>query len=180
MRIIKGRFGRRLLYPPSGLPVRPSTDLGKESLFNILENKIEFELTHALDLFAGTGSISFELVSRGCVSVTAVDKDFRCIRYIKKVADELGMPELRSIRTDVFRFLQRHRMKYDFIFADPPYDFTQEDYEKLIQLIQEAELLQPEGVFVIEHSKWVDFQDIDLFTEQRKYGKVHFSFFEKE
>lgn len=172
MRIIKGRFGRRLIHPPAGLAVRPSTDLGKESLFNILENRLDFEQTHALDLFSGTGNISFELVSRGCPSVTSIEKDMRCIRFISKTAKEFHMPELKLIKADVFRFLANHRQAYELIFADPPFEMPQSDYEHMIQIIRERGLLAEGGTLVIEHSKRIELTHLPWLVELRKYGKA--------
>lgn len=177
MRIIKGKFNRRLIHVPAGLPVRPTTDLAKESLFNILSNRIDFEDIIALDLFSGTGNISYELVSRGCKSVTAVDSDSRCIQFVNKTAASFNMPELKSVKADVFRFLAMQRIKYDLIFADPPYELDHSKYEDIIKLIEENFLLQVEGILVVEHSRGIDLSHLPNFTEMRNYGKVHFSFF---
>lgn len=180
MRIIKGKFNRRLIHVPTGLPVRPTTDLAKESLFNILNNRIDFEGLIALDLFSGTGNIAYELVSRGCKSVTAVDQDSRCVQFINKTAEHFGMPELKTVRADVFRFLSMQRIKYDLVFADPPYEFEQKMYEDLVQLTINKELLQQEGILIIEHSRGIDLSGMPHFSEIRNYGKVNFSFFSKE
>lgn len=149
--------------------------MAKESLFNILENHFDFEDIVALDLFAGTGNISYELVSRGCQRVTAVDENNNCIRFIRDTATKLNMEELLAIRSDVFRFIPMHKMKYDLIFADPPYD--SEHYDLLVKLVLENDLLKEDGLFVVEHNKFLDFKEHPRFVEQRRYGKVNFSFF---
>ena len=149
--------------------------MAKESLFNILENHFDFEEIIALDLFAGTGNISYELVSRGCPRVTAVDENKNCIKFIRETANKLNMEELLAIRSDVFRFIPMHKMKYDLIFADPPYD--SQHYDLLVNLVLENNLLKEDGLFVVEHNKFLDFKDHPRFVEQRRYGKVNFSFF---
>ena len=175
MRIIRGKHQSRQITAPSNLPVRPTTDMAKESLFNILENHFDFEEIIALDLFAGTGNISYELVSRGCPRVTAVDENNNCIKFIRDTANKLNMEELLAIRSDVFRFIPMHKMKYDLIFADPPYD--SQHYDLLVNLVLENNLLKEDGLFVVEHNKFLDFKDHPRFVEQRRYGKVNFSFF---
>lgn len=157
------------------MPVRPTTDMAKESLFNILENYFDFEDVEALDLFAGTGNISYELVSRGSGRVLAVDENPGCVKFIRETANKLVMNELSVVRADVFRFLPKHAMKYDLVFCDPPYDC--ERYEQLVQLVFESGLLKDNGMLVVEHSKHVNFAEHPHFMEQRHYGKVNFSFF---
>lgn len=175
MRIIRGKYQRRQIHAPNNLPVRPTTDMAKESLFNILENHIDFEETIALDLFAGTGNISYELVSRGCPHVTAVDENYNCIKFIRETADKYKMEELMVIRSDVFRFISMHKIQYDLIFADPEYN--NQHYDLLVNLIFENNLLKENGILVIEHDKSINFMQNPRFQEQRKYGKVNFSFF---
>lgn len=178
MRIIRGRYQRRQIHAPKNLPVRPTTDMAKESLFNILENRIDFEETLALDLFAGTGNISYELVSRGCRQVTAVDENQACVKFIREVASTLNMNELFVVRSEAFRFLASAHQQYNLIFADPPYDC--QHYDTLVTSVFENNLLNPEGgILVVEHSKYVNFSEHPNFVESRKYGKVHFSFFEQ-
>jgi len=152
--------------------------MAKESLFNILSNKIDFENKSALDLFTGTGSIAFEFVSRGCQPVIAVDKNFQCIQFIKKAGSEFGMEKLQAIRTDVFRYIQSTSKKFDLIFADPPYAL--EGIETINQLIFENKLLNKDGWLIVEHPREIDFSEQDYFVEHRKYGKVNFSFFTQE
>jgi 16S rRNA (guanine(966)-N(2))-methyltransferase RsmD len=149
--------------------------MAKESLFNILENHVDFEDITVLDLFAGTGNISYELVSRGCPRVTAVDENNNCIKFIRETATKLNMEELLAIRSDVFRFIPMHKVKYDLIFADPPYD--SQHYDLLVSLIFEHNLLKEGGMLVVEHNKFIDFKEHPRFVEQRRYGKVNFSFF---
>ncbi|MBO7286811.1 MAG: 16S rRNA (guanine(966)-N(2))-methyltransferase RsmD [Bacteroidales bacterium] len=175
MRIIRGKYQRRQITAPNNLPVRPTTDMAKESLFNILENHVDFEDITVLDLFAGTGNISYELVSRGCPRVTAVDENNNCIKFIRDTAAKLNMEELLAIRSDVFRFIPMHKAKYDLIFADPPYD--SQHYDLLVSLIFEHNLLKEDGMLVVEHNKFVNFNEHPRFVEQRRYGKVNFSFF---
>ena len=175
MRIIRGSHQRRQIVAPDNLPTRPTTDMAKESLFNILENQIDLEATTALDLFAGTGNISYELVSRGCPHVTAVDENNNCVRFIRETANKLNMPELSVVKSDVFRFLPMHKAKYDLIFADPPYDC--QHYDLLVNLIFENQLLKEDGIFVLEHDRTIDFSSHPNYYDHRKYGKVNFTFF---
>ena len=175
MRIIRGRYQRRQIIAPTNLPVRPTTDMAKESLFNIIDNYFDLEETEALDLFAGTGNISYELVSRGCPKVVAVDQDFGCVRFIRETANKLNMKELLVIRADAFRFIEKNKAQYDLIFADPPYDCKQ--YEDIVQLVFKNNLLREGGMFILEHDKYQHFDDHPHFMEQRHYGKVNFSFF---
>ena len=175
MRIIRGKHQRRQIVAPDNLPTRPTTDMAKESLFNILENQIDLEETTALDLFAGTGNISYELVSRGCPHVTAVDENNNCVRFIRETANKLNMTELSVVKSDVFKFLPMHKAKYDLIFADPPYDC--QHYDVLVDLIFQNQLLKDDGIFVLEHDRTVDFSSHPNYYDHRKYGKVNFTFF---
>lgn len=175
MRIIGGKYSRRTIRPPKNLPVRPTTDLAKESLFNILSNKIDFHNKLALDLFTGTGSIAFEFASRYCQSVIAVDKNFQCIQFIKTAASDFGMENLQVIRADVFRFIQSTSKKFDLIFADPPYAL--DSIETISSIVFENNLLNTDGWLIVEHPQEIDFSEQEHFVEHRKYGKVNFSFF---
>lgn len=175
MRIVSGTHKGRQIHPPLNLPVRPTTDFAKESLFNILVNRIDFENTAVLDLFAGTGSISLEFASRGCTSVTSVDLNSRCIDFIRKVTSEMGFTSIRAVKANVFGFLGFCKVKYDLIFADAPYDM--QNITIIPEIIFEKELLNKEGILIIEHSRDIDFSDHPKFTEHRIYGKVNFSFF---
>ncbi len=175
MRVISGTLRGRRFNPPVNLPVRPTTDIAKESLFNILNNHIDFEEVNALDLFAGTGNISIELVSRGCISVTAVDINFKCTDFIKKTAAAFNISNLQIIKSNVFSFLKFASKPYQLIFADPPYDL--EGILKIPEMIFERNLLAENGMLVIEHSRDTNFEEHPRFVEKRNYGKVNFSMF---
>jgi len=157
--------------------VRPTTDMAKESLFNILNNYIDFEEVKVLDLFAGTGNISMEFASRNASSVLSVDVNGRCVDYILKMITELKFKNLSAIRANVFAFLARPSGSYDVIFADPPYDL--EEREKIPLLIFENNWLAEDGWFIMEHDKRINFKDHPFFYEERQYGKIHFTFFSK-
>lgn len=175
MRIVGGIFKGRQFHPGKSFRSRPTTDFSKESLFNILENSINWEETTALDLFAGTGSISFELVSRGCLHVTSVEKDFVHARFIRETAEILEINNLRLVQGDVFRFLWSCTGQFDLIFADPPY--TMRDFGTTALKVLSSGLLKTGGLFILEHSKEHSFNHLPEFTELRRYGSVHFSFF---
>lgn len=179
MRIISGIYGRRRFDVPSSFSARPTTDFAKENLFNVLNNLIDWEGLDALDLFAGTGSISFELVSRGCRRVTAVEKNNAHASFIAKVAKELKTDALQLIRGDVFRYLHAAPQEgFDFIFADPPYALP--ELPDVPWLVLEGNLLRDGGLFVMEHPKTNDFSDLPYFYQHRVYGSVNFSIFVKE
>lgn len=175
MRIIRGKYGGRIFKPPKKLNARPTTDFAKENLFNILENRFDFEDITALDLFSGTGNIGFELVSRGCKQVTAIEKNRGNIQFINQIANQLGIQNLTVIKNDVFKFIASTNLQYDLIFADPPYHM--EGIEKLPELIAKYNLLKEGGYFILEHSKETNIPENQRFIEQRKYGHVNFSFF---
>lgn len=179
MRIISGKYKGRRIITPKNLPVRPTTDLSKEALFNILNHQFSFRELKVLDLFAGTGNISYEFSSRGAEPITAVDTDFGCVSFIKKTAQQFEM-DITAIKSDVYKFLERSKIKYDIIFADPPYDFSQEQFDKIYQLIFENELLQDDGLLIIEHSSQTNMEHLEHFSNSRKYGGSVFSFFEYE
>ncbi len=179
MRIISGIYGRRRFDIPSSFSARPTTDFAKENIFNVISNYIDFEGLDALDLFAGTGSISFELLSRECRCVTAVEKNNAHASFISKVAKELKTNSLRLIRGDVFRYLNTAPSKsFDFIFADPPYALK--ELPEVPSLIFERDLLRDGGIFVMEHPKTNDFSNLPYFCQHRVYGSVNFSIFIKE
>ena len=176
MRIISGQYGRRRFHLPASLKARPTTDLAKESLFNVLVHLIDLDGKEALDLFAGTGSISFELLSRGCRRVTAVEKDRALNAFIEKVAGELRTNALHLVKGDVFRFLNTAPAgSYDFIFADPPYALP--NLSDIPRLIFAKNILRENGILVIEHPKTHDFSTHPFFNQHRSYGAVNFSFF---
>lgn len=175
MRIISGKNKGRKIVAPTNLPVRPTTDFAKESLFNILNNHVDFADLEVLDLFAGTGNISYEFCSRGSESVTAIDIDKKCARFIQQTAQKLDFKNLYIIQSDYRSFLNRTVKKWDLIFADPPYNM--EKIDNIPGLIFENQLLKQNGILVIEHSQNIDFSGFDGFVEHRIYGKVNFSFF---
>jgi 16S rRNA (guanine(966)-N(2))-methyltransferase RsmD len=177
MRIIGGKFkGRRFNPPADHWPTRPTTDYAKEALFNILNNLLDFEDIKALDLFGGTGSHSYELISRGCTDVTYVDKFPPCVQFVRKTAAGLGIQsELKIVPMDVFRFLQGARDQYDYIFAGPPYALPTID--TIPDLIFAQHLLRPGGIFVLEHNPHHDFLYHSQLADVRNYGKTIFSFF---
>ncbi|MDR2385820.1 MAG: RsmD family RNA methyltransferase [Tannerella sp.] len=178
MRIISGKYGRRRFQVPSNFKARPTTDFAKENLFNVLVNIFDWENAVALDLFAGTGSISFEMISRGCSRVVSVENDRIHTAFIEKVAKELKTDELNLIRGDVFRFLATAKSRsYDFIFADPPYSLPQ--LSQIPEMIINKNLLRDGGMFVMEHSEKNDFSHLPLFNRRKAYGSVNFSIFVK-
>ncbi|MFT3796690.1 16S rRNA (guanine(966)-N(2))-methyltransferase RsmD [Flavobacterium sp.] len=179
MRIISGKYKGRRISPPKNLPVRPTTDMSKEALFNVLNNHFNFSGLKVLDLFAGTGNISFEFGSRGSDNITSVDADFGCIKFIKQIASEFDF-DIAVIKSDVFKFLEKNTATYDLIFADPPYGLDQQTFEKIVQLVFERGLLDPDGMMVIEHSKYTKMEHLEHFSFQKSYGGSFFSFFEFE
>jgi 16S rRNA (guanine(966)-N(2))-methyltransferase RsmD len=179
MRIISGKFKGRRITPPKNLPVRPTTDMSKEALFNVLNNHFNFSELKVLELFAGTGSISYEFASRGCTPILCVDGDMGCVNFIKKTSKEYEF-DITAIKSDVFKFLEKHHGNYDIIFADPPYNLAQKEFEAVIKLIFENELLDEEGMLIIEHSKYTKLEHMTNFSFQKNYGGSVFSFFEFE
>lgn len=177
MRIISGKFKGRRIFPPKNLPVRPTTDMSKEALFNVLNNHFNFEGLKILDLFAGTGNISFEFASRGSDNITAVDADFGCVKFIKQVAEEYDF-NIAALRNDVFKFLDKNTNSYDIIFADPPYALDQKTFEKIIALVFTNDLLHENGMMIIEHSKYTKLDHMIHFSFKKSYGGSIFSFFE--
>lgn len=175
MRIISGKNRGRHIVAPSNLPVRPTMDMGKESLFNILNNYFYLDNVHALDLFAGTGNISYEFASRGALSVVAVDENVLCTRFIQKTAGQLNYDNITVIRQDAFSFIKSCAKRFNIIFADPPYDL--DNIQTLPDLVFENGLLLPDGWFVLEHSVAHDFSQHPKYYDHRKYGKLHFTFF---
>lgn len=177
MRIISGMYKGRRFDVPHSFKARPTTDFAKENLFNVLANRIDFddeELT-ALDLFAGTGSITIELLSRGCGKVVSVEKDRDHYAFISKIVKELKTDRSILIKGDVFKFIKGGRSEFDFIFADPPYEL--EGLETIPDLVFGNNLLREDGIFVLEHGKKNNFEEHPHFVERRVYGSVNFSFF---
>jgi 16S rRNA (guanine(966)-N(2))-methyltransferase RsmD len=175
MRIISGRYKGKQIVAPRNLPVRPTTGFAKEALFSILNNRFDFETIEVLDLFAGTGNISYEMASRGVPKITAVDANFNCVRFINKTAEQLAFTGLQAIKADALQFVSRSYQKWDVIFADPPYSYPQ--YKELIETILSKDLLKTNGQLIIEHGRENIFSDMPELKEHRKYGHVHFSFF---
>lgn len=165
-----------MFHPGKSFKARPTTDFAKESLFNILNNSVDFESIKVLDLFAGTGSISYEFISRGCTDITMIELNFKHVQFIKKVLGELK-EKARVYRADSFKFLENEKGKYDLIFADPPYDHPR--LGELPELILNQDLLSADGLAIVEHPREYDFSKVPGFKELRKYGSVHFSFFAK-
>ncbi|MCC7302405.1 MAG: 16S rRNA (guanine(966)-N(2))-methyltransferase RsmD [Bacteroidia bacterium] len=178
MRIIGGSHRSRRIGAPRDLPLRPTTDFAKESLFNILQNKIDLQEIRVLDLFCGTGAISFEFSSRGAAEVIAVDTNAKCTGFIREKAGEFGFSNLRSVRMDAFGFLETNRLDYDIIFADPPYDYKK--YRELVKVILNGNALKPNGLLIVEHEAKMEFPEEERFLEKRTYGAVNFSFFQKD
>lgn len=177
MRIVGGEYGGRIFRPNKKLKARPTTDIAKEGLFNILENRYDFSNKTALDLFAGSGSIGYEFISRGCTELTLVEGNTNHFRFILEVLKTLQIENVKPFKTDVFKFLKSCSEKFNFIFADPPFDLK--DFDKVPDIILKADILAENGLFIFEHPKEFNFSKHEFFKEVRKYGKVNFSFFEK-
>lgn len=175
MRIVGGKYKGRYFTPGKKFEARPTTDLAKEALFNILQNRFYFDDLSVLDLFAGSGSIGYEFISRGAQNVTFVEKNYSHIQFIKKVTRELDIQNAQIIRDNTFRFLKKFPGKFDIVFADPPYDLKQLD--EIPAAVFESDVLKKNGTFILEHSKENSFSSHPNFTELRNYGKVNFSFF---
>ena len=176
MRIISGTYKGRRISAPKKLPVRPTTDMAKEALFNIINNQFYFDEISVLDLFAGTGSISYEFASRGTENITCVDQDFGCIKFINKTTEEFNMP-IQTIKSDVYKYLENSKQKSTIIFADPPYAFTFDQFSKIPELIFQNYLLENEGLLIIEHSKHTDLSSLANYSYSKSYGGNMFSFF---
>lgn len=175
MRIIRGKYGRRRFDVPKNITARPTTDFARENIFNVLENMEGFEDKSACDLFAGTGAVSFEFLSRGCSYVMAVENAPVQAAFIRKVADILNDHNLHIQKGDVFRFIGEETRAYDFVFADPPYDHPR--FEEIPGLILDSKLVKEGTVVIIEHSKDRDFSMLPGFNQRRAYGSVNFSLF---
>lgn len=175
MRIIRGKYGRRRFSVPTNITARPTTDFARENIFNVIENLTDIEDARCLDLFAGTGAVSFEFLSRGAASVTAVEKSAIQARFIEKVARELGDTNLRLLRTDALRYIRDAVTPMDIIFADPPYDM--DGFGDIPRAVLESRLVKEGTIFVMEHSRAYDFSDLPHFDQHRTYGSVNFSIF---
>ena len=177
MRIISGIYKSRRFAVPKNFKARPTTDFAKENIFNVVANLIDLDDCEALDLFAGTGSISFELISRGCKQVICVEKDFAHYSFIKKVQKELKTEALIPLKGNVFNFLENCKQQFDFIFADPPY--VLKELGEIPKIILEKNLMKDGGIFIMEHPKEYVFSNLPYFDQQRIYGAVNFSVFVK-
>jgi len=178
LRIIGGKYRGRRIDPPQGFKARPTTDFAREGLFNILENRINFEEARVLDLFAGTGSISYEFSSRGAKEVHLVEQNLKHISGIKRIIRDLGLENIRPIHIEVRTYLKICKAKYDVVFADPPYDLRW--LEDIPDMVTGSGILEKDGFLVLEHPKKMDFSGHRLFFEHRNYGGVNFSFFRTE
>lgn len=176
MRIISGVHKGRKIIAPNNLPIRPTTDISKESIFNILSNQYFFNEIRVLDLFTGSGNISYEFASRGVKQIDCVDNNFNCINFIKKTSELLNM-NLNLFKIDVNNYLNKINNRYDIIFADPPYNYSLNELENIIKNIFERSLLNDFGVLIIEHSKFIKLNDLNNFNKMKKYGNCCFSFF---
>ncbi len=178
MRIISGALKGRRFSPQASFKARPTTDMAKENLFNILNNFIDFESTVVLDLFSGTGSISYEFASRGCPSVTLVEKDFHHYSFIKKCIEELKLTAIiKPIKTDVFSYLPKVKeQSIDLVFADPPFELA--IIKEIPDIILKSKVLKPGGFLILEHGPNYDFSNYPAYNQARHYGKVCFTFFE--
>jgi 16S rRNA (guanine(966)-N(2))-methyltransferase RsmD len=175
VRIISGKNKGRKIVAPKNLPVRPTTDMAKESLFNIINNLTDIDGLRVLDLFAGTGNITYEFASRGCKSVTSVDLDNKCTAFISETARKLNYDNIYVIRADYRRFLNSSGGLFDLIFADPPYNM--ENIEEIPDLIAVNSLMNKNGILIVEHPGTIDFSGHSHYHDHRKYGKVNFTFF---
>lgn len=176
MRIISGIHGGRRINPPSNMPhTRPTTDIAKEGLFNILQNTLDFEELKTLDLFGGTGCISYELASRGCKDLTIIEQDSKMYEFIKTTSQTLKFENFKVIKMEVFRYILQCKEQYDFIFAGPPYALGTID--DLPKFIFEKNLLNPNGLFVLEHTPRNDYEKYPFFQKAKNYGTTVFSFF---
>lgn len=175
MRIIGGKLKGLRLNPPNNLPVRPTTDMAKEALFNILNNQIDFEGIMMLDLFSGTGNIAMEFASRGAEQVIAIDRSIQCINYLKDTARQHKLEQISTFKADVFKYLEMETDQYDLIFADPPYDLNR--IPEIPKIVFEKKLLKQGGMLIVEHQSMQNLSQQTGFVEQRKYGHSSFSFF---
>ncbi len=179
MRIISGTYkNRRIEF--KNLKIRPTTDFAKESLFNILNNYYDLKKISVLDLFAGSGNISYEFISRGCPEIIAIEKNTKCFNFIKKTKLKLNMNNLTIILSEVNTYLKKIKKSYDIIFLDPPYNYEQSQYDQILENIFLKKLLSDCGMIIIEHSKFINFEHYPSFLNKRKYGRVNFSFLKNE
>ena len=176
MRIISGKNKGKRINVPKKLPIRPTTDQSKEAIFNIIQNRYNFENIKVLDLYAGSGNISYEFSSRGVDHITSIDNNHKCVNFIKLISNDLNL-NINVKKTDVFKFLKKNTLSYDIIFCDPPYDYSIGNYTEIQNLIFNNNTLNIDGIFILEHSKKIKLNSIDNFKESREYGGCSFSFF---
>ena len=177
MRIIHGKYKSKRIMAPDNLPVRPTTDMAKEGLFNVIDNEFYIENLVVLDLFSGTGNMSYEFSSRGAKSVTSVDLNYNCIRFIKKMAREMEFSQMNIFKSDAKKFVESSTSTFKLIFADPPYDM--DGQTELFEYIMNSNLLEDRGWLIIEHDSHHSFENITGFKQQRRYGSVNFTILEK-
>lgn len=179
MRIISGSKKGKRIVAPKNLPVRPTTDMAKEALFNILRNEFDLNEVSVVDLFSGTGNLAYEFASRGAQSIRCVEQNRDCVRFINKTAGELGFEnEIETVKMDVFKYLGQTTRPSDIVFADPPYELEDTQFAKLVELALNNGHIQEEGMLIVEHSKFTDLSELPHHVQTRKYGHVSFSFFE--
>ncbi|HAF29358.1 MAG TPA: 16S rRNA (guanine(966)-N(2))-methyltransferase RsmD [Bacteroidales bacterium] len=176
MRIVSGKYKGRHISPPKNFRARPTTDFAKENIFNILNNNFDFSELDVLDLFSGTGSISYEFASRECISVISIESNFKHHLFIKKTIEELGLQNVKTIKSDAFRYVKSCNKTFDIIFADPPYELK--EIETIPSYIFEHQILKKDGWLIVEHGDKTNFSKQAGFKETRKYGGVNFSIFE--
>lgn len=178
MRIISGIHKGRRIQAPKKLPVRPTTDMAKEALFNIINNQYYFDEISVLDLFAGIGSIGLEFASRGSTDITCIESDFGCVKFISEITERLDMP-VNVIKSDVYKYLETCKREFTIIFADPPYNFSDDLFSNIHKLVFDTNLLTNDGLLIIEHSKHTDLSKLKYFQNSKNYGGNSFSFFKQ-
>ena len=176
MRIIGGTHRGRRIQAPKNLPIRPTTDFAKEGLFNVLHHKIVIDGLNVLDLFGGSGNMSYEFASRGAIEVLAVDINAQCVRFINQAANSFSFKTVKAIKSDVFKFISKSTYQFDLIFADPPYKM--DSFDELPDLILTSTLLKKDGLLIIEHPREVDFSNHASYEQMKTYGNVNFTFFQ--
>ena len=176
MRIISGKYKGKRIRAPKYLTARPTTDMAKEALFNILHNTFDFEECSVLDLYTGTGNISYEFASRGASAVFSVDQDARAVSFVSKTAKTMAFP-IRVMKSDALSYLKKTQDQFDIIFADPPYDMGEQYFESIAEIVFQRDLLKPNGLLIIEHSKHTDLSKLEFLKDSRRYGGSVFSFF---
>lgn len=177
MRIISGKYRSKRISAPKNLPVRPTTDMAKEGIFNVINNSFYFENMVILDLFSGTGNVAYEFASRGAKAVTCVDNNYHCTSFIKSMVAEMEFDQISVLKSDAIKYIDSTRSQFRLIYADPPYDL--EGQREMIEKIMASNLLEEEGWLILEHDEYHHFEDIQGFEQQRRYGSVNFSIFVK-